>query len=115
MEVYNKEYQHHCPNCEFQALEEYFLKEHIEAFHKPKLSCRKCFQQFFHEDELTIHIENNHEETMYQCNQCEYKAKKKDILDIHIKSSHSNLANHSDPVPVSSARSRSSSHPSVGL
>ena len=98
MEVYNDEFKYHCTHCEFQAKEEYFLSEHIEAFHQSKLSCKEGYQTFFKEDELSKHIENNNEENKYQCNECDYNTEKKDILNFHIKTSHSNLsmANNSD-------------------
>ena len=57
----NAEFKFHCNLCEFQALEEDILKEHSEAFHQPKFSCRKCFQTFSQQDELIQHIETHEE------------------------------------------------------
>ena len=88
MELYNEQFKYHCNHCEFRALEEEFLNEHIEAFHQSKFSCRKCLKMFSQEDELRRHITDCHEETCYQCSECEYKAPKKDILKRHIKIYH---------------------------
>ena len=42
-------------------------------------------------DQLKYHVESNHDETRYNCNQCDYSATQKDQLKHHVEVTHEKL------------------------
>ena len=78
MEVYNKftsheEFKYHCKQCEFQALEQDILNDHVRAFHELKFSCHKCHESFTQEELLTDHLQTAQRAEKFLCSHCEFQ------------------------------------------
>ena len=104
-----------CSKCPMQARKPIHLKNHIEAFHLPKVfSCPHCPRMFTTEEKreyhmrvhkdlvecpqckkmfmasyLPQHIEKLHQGVISQCDLCDFKTKNYSYLQCHIDNMHS--------------------------
>ena len=65
---------------------------HVDSNHDDiRYSCDQCDYSATQKDQLKYHVESNHDETRYNCDQCDYSPTQKDQLKHHVEATHEKL------------------------
>lgn len=79
---------HVCSKCDFSTLDELFLLKHMREHANKLCKCHICGQFFEHHSRLKKHIELQHDQVVFPCDQCGHCNESLEELNAHRQHVH---------------------------